>query len=75
MKQGIDAMRGLSYKLRMMGIATSGLSSIYGDNMSVVHNTSSPESVLRKKSNTVCCHAVCKSVEMGKSQVGHIPSN
>ena len=38
----------------MIGIPISGLSCINGDNMSVVLNTSRPESVLRKKSNMVC---------------------
>ena len=42
--------------------------------MSVVHNTSRPESVLRQKSNSVCYHAVCEPVAMGESLVGHIPS-
>ena len=42
MKQGIDALRGLRYKLRMMGIPISGPICIYGDNMSVVNNTSKP---------------------------------
>ena len=42
--------------------------------MSVVHDASRPESVLRKKSNSVCYHAVCHSVAMGESLVGHIPS-
>ena len=74
MKQGIVALRGLRYKLRMMSIPISGTSYIYGDNMSVVCSTSRPESVLRKKSNSVCYHAVCESVAMGKSLVGHIPS-
>ena len=67
MKQGIYALRGLRYKLKMMSIPISSPSYIYGDNMSVVHNTSRPESVLRKKSNSVCYHAVCKSVAMGKN--------
>ena len=31
MKQGIDALRGLRYKLKMMGIPISGLSYIYGN--------------------------------------------
>ena len=58
----------------MMGIPKSGPSYIYGDNMSVIHNSSSPESVLRKKNNSVCYHEVCESVAMGESLVGHIPS-
>ena len=58
----------------MIGISISGLSYIYGDIMSVVHNTSKPESVLGKKSNSVFYHTVCKSVAMNESLVGHIPS-
>ena len=74
MKQGIDAVRGLRYKLRMMDILISHPSYIYEDNISVLHNTSRPESVLRKKSNSVCSHTVHESVEMGEYLVGHIPS-
>ena len=58
----------------MMGNPISGPSYINGDNVSVVHKASRPESVLRKKSNSVCYHTVCESVAMGESLVGHIPS-
>lgn len=54
MKVGMEALRGLRYKLRMMGIPLSGPSYIYGDNMSVIHNTQRPESTLKKKSNAIC---------------------
>ena len=74
MKHGITALRSLRYKLRMMDIPISSPPYIYGDNISVVHNTSRPESVLRKKSNSVCDHAVHESVEMGESLVGQISS-
>ena len=56
-----------------MDIPILGPSYIYGDNMSVIHNSSRPESFLRKKSNSVCYHAVNESVAMGESLVGHIP--
>jgi hypothetical protein len=39
MKQGLEALRGLWYKLRMMEVSISGPSYIYRDNMSVIHNT------------------------------------
>ena len=65
MMQGLDALRDLRYMLIIMSIPISGLSYIYGDNMSVEHNTSKPESVLRKKSNSVCYHAVHESVAIG----------
>ena len=58
----------------MMGIPISSPSYIYGENMSVVHNTSRPEFILRKKSNSVCYLSECKSVAMGETPFGHIPS-
>ena len=72
MKQGINALRGLRYKLRMMGIPISGPSYIYHDNMSVIHNSSRPGSVLRRKSNLICYHAVHESVAISESLVKHI---
>ena len=69
MKQGIGATRGLRYKLMMMGIPISCPSYIYEDNMSFVHDTSRPKSVLRMKSNSVCYHAVHESIEIGESLV------
>ena len=74
-KQGMEALRGLRYKLRMMGVELSGPSYIYGDNMSVIHNTQRPESVLKKKSNSVSYHAVREAVAMGECLTGHISTN
>ena len=54
-----------------MGILISGPSYIYGDNMSVVHNTSKSASVLRKRNNSVCYQTVGKSVTLGESLVEH----
>ena len=39
MKHGIEMMRSISYKLRMMGVLVLGPSYVYGDNMSMIHNT------------------------------------
>jgi hypothetical protein len=58
MNNGVETCRGLSYKLRMMGVTLSGPTCVYGDNMSDVHNTQMPESVLKKKSNSILYHAV-----------------
>ena len=74
MKHGMETLRGLRYKLRMMGVAIEGASYIYGDNMSVINNTQRPESTLRKKSNSICYHAMRESVAMGESLTAHIPS-
>jgi hypothetical protein len=46
-----------------------------GDNMSVIHNTQRPESVLKKKkSKSIFHHAVHESSVMGESIIGHVPS-
>jgi hypothetical protein len=57
-----------------MGVALSGPTFVYGDNMSVVHNTQRPESVLKKKSNSIFYHAVHESAAMGESIIGHVTS-
>ena len=75
MKQGMETLRGICYKLRMMGVPLSGPSYIYGDNRSVVHNTQRPKSILKKKSNLVCYHAVREAVAIGECLVGHVPTN
>lgn len=75
MKQGVDTLRGIRYKLRMMGVPITGPTYIFGDNMSVIHNTQRPESTLKKKSNQVCFHAVRESVAMGESLTAHIDTH
>lgn len=72
LKTGIEANRGLRYKLRMMGIPIDGPTYVYCDNMSVVHNTSSPESVLKKKSNAITYHAVREAVAMGEILIAYV---
>ena len=75
MKAGMEALRGLRYKLRMMGVPLSGPSFIYGDNMSVIHNTQRPESTLKKKSNSICYHAVREAVAMEECLTSHISTH
>jgi hypothetical protein len=59
----------------MMGVPLSGPTYIYGDNMSVIHNTQQPESTLKKKSNSICYHAVRESVAMNESITGHVSTH
>jgi hypothetical protein len=74
LKNGMETVRGLRYKLRMMGIPIEGPTFAYGDNMSVIHNTQRPESMLKKKSNSVCYHYCRESVAMGECMTGHVPT-
>ena len=70
----MEALRGLRYKLRMMGVPISGPTYTFGDNMSVIHNTQRPESTLKKKSNSICYHACREAVAMGEILTTHIPT-
>jgi hypothetical protein len=58
MKQCCEYLRGLRYKLRMMGIPVTGPAYILGDNKSVLCNTSIPDSTLKKKSQSIAYHFV-----------------
>jgi hypothetical protein len=75
MKIGMESLRGLHYKLHMMGAGISGPLYIYGENLSLIHNTQRPESMLKKKSNSICYHTVPESVAMGESLTAHIGTN
>jgi hypothetical protein len=58
MKQCCEYIRGLRYKLRMMGVPVEGPALIYGDNQSVLANTTIPDSTLKKKSQSIAYHFV-----------------
>ena len=74
-KTVVEALRGLCYKLRMMGVPCEEPTYLLGDNMSVIHNTSTPESTLKKKSNSICYHAVCEAVAMGEVLTSYVKTN
>ena len=40
MTHGVETLRGIRYKLHMMGVLIDGPTYVYGDNMSVIFNTS-----------------------------------
>ena len=72
MKQAMEVSRGLRYTLRMMGVPIEGPTHMYRDNMSTIHNTQCPESQFKKKSNSICYHAVREAEAMGELLTGHV---
>ena len=71
MKTAVEMTEGLRYKLRMMGVLPlDGPANVMADNMSVVKNTSIPESVL-KKSNSIAYHYVRERAASGSILVRH----
>ena len=74
MKQCCEYIRGLRYKLRMMGIPVDGPAFIFGDNKSVLVNSSQPDSVLKKKSNSIAYHFVREGSATDEWRVTYIPT-
>jgi hypothetical protein len=61
----VELIEGLCYKLCMFGIPIEGPANMYCDNNSVVNNSSKPESVLKKKHNSIAYHHVWEAVAAG----------
>ena len=49
-----------------------GPTCVCGDNMSVIHDTQQLESMLKKKSDSICHHAIRESATMGESLMRHV---
>ena len=62
MKTCCEYLRGLRYKLRMMGIPVEAPAYVFGDNQSVLSNSTKPHSVLKKKSSSIAYHFVREGV-------------
>jgi hypothetical protein len=72
MKQCCEYIRGLRYKLRMMGIPVIGPALIYGDNQSVLYNSSIPDSTLKKKSQSIAYHFVCEGAARDEWRTAYV---
>ena len=64
MKVGVETLHAIQYEFMMMSILIPISSYIHRDNMQVIHNTSKPESSLKKKCNAIAYHAIHESVAM-----------
>ena len=74
MKNAVEMIEGLRYKLRMFGVEIKGSTRIFCDNESVVHNLTKPESTLKKKHNSIAFHKTRESVASGVIEVHKIAS-
>lgn len=72
MKLCCEYIRGLRYKLRMMGIPVLGPAFIYGDNQSVLNNTSIPDSQLKKKCQSIAYHFIREGVARDEWRTAYI---
>ena len=75
MKTATGYVRGLRYKLRMFGIPCEDPTFIYGDNQSVLANTTVPHSTLKKKSNSIAYHFVREGVARDEWRTTYVKSS
>ena len=75
MKECCEYLRGLRYKLRMMGIPCDFPSYIYGDNQSVLVNSTVPTSILKKKSCSIAYHFVREGVAADEWRITYISTH
>ena len=64
MKTAVKPNQGFHYKLQMMGVPLDGLTYMYGDNMSILHNVGNLESALKKKSNSIAYDMVQEAMAL-----------
>ena len=62
MKQAIELIKAMCYKLRMFGVPIDGAANVYCDNEAVYKNTSIPESTLKKKHHSIAYHRCREAV-------------
>ena len=72
MKQATEYIRGLRYKLQMMGTTVDELAYIFGDNQSVLANTTAPGSTSKKKSNAIAYHFIWEGCAQDKWRMTYI---
>jgi hypothetical protein len=70
----IELVQELRYKLRMLGVPIDRSTTMYGDNMAVVLNTTVPSSQLKKKHNAIAYHRIREAIAAKIVRFAHIPS-
>ena len=58
-----------------MGIPVNGPAYIYGDNQSVLANTTIPDSTLKKKSQSIAYHFVCEGSARDEWRTSYVNMN
>ena len=65
MKNSVELIAALQYKLRMFGVPIDGYIDIFCDNEAVYNNASTPEYQLRNKHHSILYHMSREAVASG----------
>ena len=69
MKNAVELIEALHYKLRIFGAPIEGPTNIYCDNEAVCRNFSTPESTLKKKHHSIAYHRNSEAVAAGTCRI------
>jgi hypothetical protein len=69
MKNAVEMIEALRYKLRMFGVPIEGPTNVFCDNEAVCKNTTRPESTLTKKHHSIAYHRSQEAVAAGTFRV------
>jgi hypothetical protein len=69
LKNAIELIESLRYKLRMFGVPIEGPTNVFCDNDAVCKNTTSPESTLKKKHHSIAYHRCREAVAAGTVRI------
>ncbi len=75
MRQCCEYLKGIRYKLKMIGISVNNPCFIFGDNKSVPWNTTVPDSMLKKKTANVSYHFVREGVSADEWRTTYIDTS
>ena len=74
MKVAVEIIKGLRYKLRMMGVPIHGPANVLADNNTMVKNSTVPSQTIHKKHNAICYHFVREAVAANIIRIAYIPT-
>lgn len=66
-----ERIQGLAYELRMMGITYEGPPYVYGDNQSVLSNSTTLDSTSKKKYSSLAYHLIREGEAMDDCRTAH----
>ena len=75
MKQSVEYVLGLQYKLQMIGIPCEDPTFFYGDNKSVLANTYMRGSTINKKMNSLSYHFIREGCARDEWRTAYVNTN
>jgi hypothetical protein len=74
MRIAVEMIIALRANLKHLGVPLDGPTNLFCDNMSVVMSSTIPESVLKKKHNSIAYHKVRETIASGAIRAAHEPT-